>query len=237
LQFPERQVEAELLDQLPPDDRRARAARADLRRIHRVMGTLGILRDAIARLALPAPPRRILELGAGDGSLMLRLARALRWSDVELTLLDRQDLLDAGRRRAFEACGWRVRALPCEVFDWARSAPGPKYDLVVTTLFLHHFEFSPLRVLCAAVAARTDAFVACEPRRGRLAVWGSHLVGFLGANAVTRGDAVKSVAAGFADRELERCWPVAPAAAERRWIVEEYETGLFTHCLTAARAR
>jgi hypothetical protein len=237
LRSPERQVEAELLDQLPPDDGQARAARADLRRIHRVMGTLGILRDAIARLALPAPPRRILELGAGDGSLMLRLARALRWSDVELTLLDRQDLLDAGRRRAFEACGWRVLPLPCDVFDWARSAPGPHYDLVVTTLFLHHFEFNPLRVLCAAVAARTAAFVACEPRRGRLAGWGSHLVGLLGANAVTRGDAVKSVAAGFADRELERCWPVGATAAERRWIVEEYDAGLFTHCLTAAHAR
>lgn len=200
------------------------------------MGSLSILRDGIGRLALPSPPRRILELGAGDGSLMLRLARSLPWRDVELTLLDRHDLLDARTRVAYERLGWTARSESCDVFEWASSAPDPQYDLVVTTLFLHHFQFEQLRLLCAAVAARAPRFLACEPRRSRLAIWGSHLVGLLGSNAVTREDAVTSVIAGFAGRELTECWPEPSAGVCGRWLLQEYDAGLFSHCLTAAHA-
>jgi hypothetical protein len=228
-----RRVEAEVLDELAPDDQRARASRRDLRRIHRAMQTVSILRTAIARLSLRAPPRRILELGAGDGSVMMRLARVLRprWTDVELTLLDRHDLLDTRMQAAYADVGWRVDAESADVFTWARGPVDVCYDLVVTTLFLHHFEFEPLRVLCAAIAARTRAFVACEPRRGRTAALGSRLVGLLGANAVTRGDAVKSVAAGFTGQELRACWPAGGA-----WRIEEFEAGFFSHCLVARHA-
>src|SRR5215469_15410630 len=75
---PVRVVHAEELDSLPPDDPRARRSRVDLQRVHRAMRTLSILAQGIARLGLPVPPRRILELGAGDGTLLARLLRALR---------------------------------------------------------------------------------------------------------------------------------------------------------------
>lgn len=223
----------ELLDELAPGDPRARRARRDLRRVHRAMGTLSILRRAVSHLRLARPPRRILELGGGDGSLLLRLARAMRpqWSDVELTILDRHDLADSETLSGYAAVGWKVRVLPQDVLEWAAMGEATTFDLCTTCLFLHHFESSVLACVMRAIASKGSAFVACEPRRSPLARLGGALVGLLGASAITRGDAIKSVNAGFSNHELTALWPRTEVA----WSCEEYAAFPFTHCFTAVR--
>ena len=106
-----------------------------------------------------------------------------------------------------------------------------RYHLGVATLFLHHLDAAQLHQLLAGLALKTDAFIACEPRRDAFARLGSRLVGLLGANAVTRSDAVKSVAAGFAGSELSAGWPDARAG----WQVDEGFAWPFTHYFAAAR--
>ena len=98
-------------------------------------------------------------------------------------------------------------------------------------LFLHHFEGAQLARLLAAIARRSDLFFACEPRREWVALTGSHLIGAIGANAVTREDAVLSVHAGFRSKELSALWPGSPPA----WQIQEYSAGLFSHCFRAER--
>ncbi len=220
----------ELLDELAPGDPRACRARRDLRRVHRAMGSVSILRRAILGLRIAAPPRRILELGAGDGSLMLRLARVMGpgWHNIGLTILDRHDLVSAETLLGYEALGWKVTVLRGDVLEWAAKRTSPRFDLCITCLFLHHFDFTVLVNLMRAIASNADAFVACEPRRNLFARLGSSLVGLLGANSVTREDAVKSVAAGFTNRELTDHWPQTDA-----WACEEYPAFPFTHCFTA----
>lgn len=232
--MPGRIVKAELLDEMDPDDPQAQRSRMDLRRIHTVMGTPAILRAAIARLGLAVPPRRILELGAGDGTLLLRVARAFahRWPAVELTLLDRQDLLRTETRKGYHSLGWHVCVATMDVLDWTQAPDLTHYDLCVTTLFLHHFSEQQLRAILAAVAARSEAFVACEPRRDAWGWVGSRLVGAIGGNRITRSDAVTSVAAGFAGHELGRAWPDSPDC----WDLRESRVFPFTHCFSA-RAR
>ena len=82
-----RRLVPEILDDLPPDDPRARRSRGDLRRINLLMRQTAIAGDLIERhLAPPADrPARLLEIGAGDGRATLRLARRLvsRFSTVE----------------------------------------------------------------------------------------------------------------------------------------------------------
>jgi hypothetical protein len=177
---------------------------------------------------------RILELGAGDASLLLRLARALpAWRGVALTVLDRHDVISEADRRAYERLGWNLTVECVNVVDWA-SGPGiQRFDLCLANLFLHHFDTELLRTLLSAVAAQTDAFIACEPRRSGFARFASRLVALLGANAITRHDAVVSVDAGFTDHELSALWP----DARDEWRCTEYAAPPFTHCFTAIRRR
>jgi Methyltransferase domain len=224
-----RTVLPELLDHLDPDDPVAQRSRRDLQRIHVVMGTLRTLRGAIGRFRLPYPPRRILELGAGDGTLLLRLARsqASGWPSVELTLLDQHDLVSAQTRAGYEALGWRVTVLKMDVVAWARGSWARHHDLCLTSLFLHHFKGPELTDILDAVAARAVAFVACEPRRDPWSHLGSRLVGLIGGNHVTRSDAVSSVAAGFTEHEISWHWPAGS------WVLDERRVLPFTHLFTA----
>jgi len=176
----------------------------------------------------------VLELGAGDGTLLLGVAAGLAgaWPPVALTLLDRQRVAERATLDRYAALGWSARVEVVDVLDWAAAREdAPRWDLIVANLFIHHFEGRQLAALLAAIAARTDRFLACEPRRARLALGASHLIGALGANAVTREDAVLSVRAGFRDAELTRLWPGAP----EDWTLEEYPAALFSHCLRATR--
>ena len=136
-----RRVEAETLDHLREDDPRAIRSRRDLRRINRIMGNVSIV-DSLLNASLARPPSHIAELGAGDGSLLLRLAkrRARAWPGVTLTLVDRQDLLSAPTRAAFADLGWTVRAAAMDVFAWLEREDHPRYDAIVANLFVHHFE-------------------------------------------------------------------------------------------------
>ncbi len=242
-----RVVLPEALDALAAEDEAAQRSRRDLQRVHRVMRTRATLMRALRALPLigagtaSSAPLRVLELGAGDGSLMLGVARSLhgQWPAVELTLLDRLPLLTAATVAAYALAGWTATAEVGNALDWAARAKAEgssplvtsRWDLIVANLFLHHFEGAELALLLAAVARSSDHFVACEPRRASLAWAGSHLIGALGVNAVTREDAVLSVHAGFRDHEMVALWP-----AKTGWNLSESAAGLFSHCFVASRA-
>ena len=228
-----RRVEPEALDRLPETDPRAIRSRRDLRRINRVMATLSILCRGIEVATRGRPPRRIVELGAGDGTLLLRLARrrAPKWPRVEATVVDWQNLVTPETRRGFAALGWTLRVVASDVFEWLDGSDPVAHDLLLANLFLHHFEGEALARILSGIARRSAAVVACEPRRAPMALFGSHLVGLLGCNAVSRNDAVLSVQAGFRDAELTAMWP-----EKRSWRVDEYPAGLFSHCFLATRS-
>ena len=237
-----RQVAREILDDLAEDDPDAIRSRRDLSRVNRALGTRGLLLQALRDMTASrrtSVPLRVLELGAGDGSLMLGVAQALapHWPKVDLTLLDAQAVVRRETLARYAQLGWTAVAEVSDVFDWAAGTNDPRlmnrkpvrWDLIVSNLFLHHFEDEHLAGLFGAIADRGDRFFASEPRRARLSLAGSHLVGLLGTNWVTRQDAVSSVRAGFRGRELSALWP----DVGQRWHVREYPAGLFSHCFRA----
>ena len=238
-----RVVAQETLDHLAPADPAATRSRRDLMRVHRAMGTRSIVsrgwRDLVSS-ARARRPLRILEIGAGDGRLSLGIARDLapHWLAAQLTLLDRQHIVSPATLAGFAELGWTARVEVVDVLSWAAppevEAPGAavaRWDLITATLFLHHFEGGELDRLLAAVALRSDRFFACEPKRSWLPLAGSHLVGAIGANAVTREDAVLSVHAGFRGDEISAAW----ARTGDAWQTREFDAGLFSHCFSARR--
>lgn len=237
-------VTVEMLDGLPADDPDAIRSRLDLQRVHRAMGTRTILLRGLKAMTVNHPKTqslRILEIGAGDGSLMLGVAEKLTpsWSRVELTLMDRQALIDPTTVTRYRDLGWTVKEAVGDVLDWAAGSadlPGKAavapWDLIVANLFLHHFEGTQLALILGAIARKSRRFFACEPRRDWLALAASHMVGVIGANHVTREDAVISVHAGFNGDELTALWPHHGGP----WRAQEYSAGLFSHCFRAERA-
>jgi SAM-dependent methyltransferase len=223
-----RLVQPEMLDGLREADPRALAARRDLVRVNTLMFQQAIMARLLADHA--GAPRRMLEIGAGDGAFMLGVARRLapRWPAVELTLLDRAELVTAERRASFGKLGWRIETVTADIFDWLRIAEGARFDAIAANLFLHHFTDADLARLFSALRQLAPVFIAAEPRRSGFALAASRMLWAIGANAVTRHDAPASVRAGFKDSELSALWPGGPSS-----VVAERKAGLFTHVFVA----
>ena len=223
-----RVVEPELLDELPPDDPRAVRSRRDLRHLNWLMRHADMLHAAVSQL--PNAPKHIAELGAGEGLLLLSLARRIhkRWPAVRVTLVDRQKTVSDETLARFYEYGWHAEVVTADVFDWLNSAN--RVDLTFANLFLHHFSDEKLMQMFWLIAARTDVFIACETRRTLPSKIITQLLWVIGCNSVTRNDAVISINAGFTDRELSALWP-----ANHVWQLEERGAVLFTHLFTARR--
>ena len=221
----ERVIEPEWLDELPAEEPRAIHSRADLRRLNWFMNHAGIL---AGELSFIAQPRRVLDLGGGDGAFGLRLLKATGWRRCEFVIVDRNPILSAKVQSGFGALDCSVTSLRCDVLEGLEAVASA--DIIFANLFLHHFEESKLKRLLGDVASRTQIFLACEPRRSSFAMMASHCVALLGCNAVTRHDAVISVRAGFRDEDISRLWPAGAG-----WTLRERAAGLFSHLFVARK--
>jgi hypothetical protein len=223
----QRSVQPEWLDTLPGEDPRAVRSRRDLRIVNRIMGHAGTIRRAL-RQHLGRSRPTIAEMGAGDGTLLLRVLKGHRPCNV--VLVDRQPVVDENTRAQYGARGFELSIEAVDVFDWLEGGEAT-CDAIVANLFLHHFEDGALARLLAGVSRRTALFVACEPLRGRVPHAGSRMLGLLGCNDVTRHDAVVSVVAGFRGRELSDLWPRGDG-----WTLTERPAGFTSHCFVAWRS-
>jgi hypothetical protein len=227
----ERHIERELLDELPSGDPQAMKARRDLRLINRLMWQAQTMRRLLLRHT-PAPrPRSLLDLGCGDGTFLLSVARGLApaWPALEVILLDRANIVASSTRCGFERLGWNVAIAAQDAAEFMAQDRSVGADVVVTNLFLHHFPDQAITEMFAAIGRRSRLFVACEPRRSARALWASRLLWAIGCNSVTRHDAAASVQAGFAGEELTALWPAAD------WRLAEKPAALFSHCFVAER--
>jgi hypothetical protein len=183
-----RTLTPELLDILPADDPAARRARRDLRIFNAVMGNERWLISMVQTLVKPG--ERILEIGAGSGSLSRRLGRKGFCVDaLDRTVPPR----DWPENRRWHQCDLR------DFSGWGH------HPVVIANLFLHHFTADELGGLGARVAAHSRLVLACEPaRRRRFQCLFLLLCVFCGAGGVSRHDGLASIAAGFSGDELAR---------------------------------
>jgi hypothetical protein len=221
-----RTVKPEFLDTLSPGDPRALRSRRDLRRVNAWMRNHTIMAAALKENC-PGVPKKIIELGAGDGNFLLQVARkiSLQWPNVNATLLDRQKTVSAETLAAFSKLNWRAEIVVADVFNW--NAPS---EIVIANLFLHHFEDAHLTELLQKISERAKLFIAMEPHRFRFASLCAHMLCFIGCDKITRHDAEASITAGFVRKEISELWP-----DKQNWRLAERRAGLFSHLFIAQK--
>jgi len=227
-----RSLEAEILDELPADDPLARGSRKDLARLNGWMGNVRIMARALEPNFQKTAPETLIELGAGDGCFLAALSSRMgeSWRGVHAALLDRRSSLARHAHNNLQQNGWKVQTIQSDVFDWVKEPVAKPVEVVMCNLFLHHFSDDNLKILFEGIAARTKLFISLEPKRSRVGLLASRLVGAIGCNRVTRHDAPISVRAGFAGKELSSLWPT-----HEGWILEERPAGWCSHLFLARR--
>jgi hypothetical protein len=220
-----RVVEPEILDQLPATDEAATHSRRDLMRLNGLMGHASLIRKH-----LTPDVTRVVDLGAGDGTLLLNALKSANRSIREVVLVDQQRVLSDDTLKGFESLSINPVIAIADVFDWLAQQSTAAHTAIVANLFLHHFQREQLQRLLDLASRTCDLFIACEPRRGAWPQLAASLVRLIGCNHVTRHDAVVSVRAGFRDRELTALWPDAS-----NWKIDERAAVLFSHLFVARR--
>ncbi len=228
----DRSVKPELLDTLPPSDPRAVRSRRDLLRVNAWMGNAAIMTGALRSACPGISDRRLVDLGAGDGRFLGRVAQHLApgWQGTSALLLDRWTAVSPETLRALAALGWHATTVQADGLAWLRQTATPSCDVMLANLFLHHFAEAQLAALVRAAAGLTRTFIAVEPRRSVLGLFFSRLLRLIGCSSVTRHDAQVSVRGGFTGRELSRLWPDGNG-----WSLAERPAGWFSHLFIAQR--
>jgi hypothetical protein len=227
-------VEPEILDSLPPDHPDAVRSRRDLRRLNAWMRNRAHVFDAIT--GLRNPPKTIAEIGAGDGTFLLAIAKHMRAkgappsAGLTFYLLDREPVVSQETLASFRGLGFGAEVIRADLQEWLADPHPAQVDLIIANLFLHHFVDRDLRHVFDRISGITPAFVACEPRRWLPSVAATHLLWAIGCNHVTRHDAVVSVLAGFRDREISSLWPNNLGIS-----IMEFPAGYASHLFVAER--
>src|SRR5262245_23124512 len=73
----DRHIEPEWLDELPADDPGALGSRQDLQRLNSLMGHVRSMARLLRRSGAVGAMSTLVELGAGDGTFLLRVARRI----------------------------------------------------------------------------------------------------------------------------------------------------------------
>ena len=224
-----RLVQPELLDSLDPSKPEAKSSRKDLRFLNHTMGHLRMAQQAFCQLG---PLNHIIEVGAGDATMMLavvsRLPAASRPKAV--TFVDTLATVEEPTRQSFLDLGVQATFVTSDVFDFFGSEASSRADLIFANLFLHHFDDESLKRLFTLSRNFTSRWLAFEPRRSRTNLGFTKLLWLLGCHPVTQHDARKSVQAGFSGHELSQLWGEGSG-----WALSEKRVGLFSHFFLAIK--
>jgi SAM-dependent methyltransferase len=218
-----RRREPELMDQPGLDEDRHIAALRGLERINRWSGSAAILWPAIRMQAFLARPSvlRVLDVASGAGDVAIRL---WQWARAAQLLLD---VAGCDCSRTALAHARRVASAQqadVHFFEWdALTGSLPEgYDVVASSLFLHHLDEEAAVGLLRRMAAAARRLVLVNDLRRTTAGLLLAYVGtrMLSASPVVHRDGPLSVAAAFTPNELRALAKqagLAGAVVTRRW--------------------
>lgn len=196
-----RVVEPEIIDQLPADHPDVIRSRIDLKVINFLMGNERWIARQIARFE-GSRRKGVLEIGAGEGTLLARLAK--KYPDIPLIACD----LAPRPAGLPDRIAWDQR----DVFESLASATG---GILAANLFLHHFENEDLPHF-RPYMAKFDVICINEPYRTPQTIMDAKfMLPFVGT--ATKHDMIVSIKAGFLPGEL----PERLGLDSSKWKVRE----------------
>jgi len=193
-----------------------------LSRVHRISRCGARFRDFLTRtLPESTEPVRVLDLACGGGDLSLDIARWARRTGTPVAVtgvdLSARALGFAGERA--EAEGLSIEWVEADVLTDLPTGP---FDLIVSSLFLHHLAEEEVVALLRTAAERTKHLVVEDLRRSPLGfalAWAglrllsrahvTHVDGPRSVRAAWRREEFHQLAAraGLEGARIRRAWP------------------------------
>ena len=218
-----RDLRPELIDQADLDARRHGQALEGLARINFFSGSAGILWPPIRALVQREPQRtwRLLDVATGAGDLPIALWRKAQRAGIRLEVegCDKSDRAIEHASRRAELAKVPARFFECD----ALGGELPEgYDIVVSSLFLHHLdEPQAIELLRRMAAAAGRLMLVNDLERSRA----GFALAYVGVRLLTRCDVVhadgpQSVAGAFRLDEVRsmcRAAGLDRTTLSRRW--------------------
>jgi 2-polyprenyl-3-methyl-5-hydroxy-6-metoxy-1,4-benzoquinol methylase len=216
-----RRRQAEIMDQPGLSRERHRRALRGLERINFWSRSAGILWRPLAAMAQEAGPVRVLDLATGAGDVPIRLWRAARRAGLPVSV---EGCDVSAEAVAYAECRATEAGAGVRFFTWdalAGSLPGG-YDVLVSSLFLHHLEDDQAVDLLRRMAWAAGRMVLINDLVRSQSSWLLAFAGtrLLSTSDVVHSDGLRSVEGAFTVEEargLAVRAGLAGALVERRW--------------------
>ena len=216
-------LEPEDIDDPALDKEKLFGALHGLTRINFLSASAGSVWKPMARLArdLKLNRLRILDVATGGGDIPLALWRKGQAAGLQLEILG-VDISERALEFAAGKCATCGSDVRFEQRDILQNGLPDGFDVIVSSLFLHHLSDSDAGQLLTSAAAATRHLVLINDlRRGRYGLTLAYFAGHvLSSSPVVRVDAVRSVRAAFTMQEVREMAEVAGmqgATVQRRW--------------------
>jgi len=205
LSLRQRKFEPEIMDDPALDAQRHFAALQGLERINRWSGSLDILWPSLSALARKEPNRtlRVLDIATGAGDMPIGLSLRARKARMQIQVdgCDRSARTVAYAHERAEQAGVACQFFPLDVLR--DDLPGD-YDVILSSLFLHHLENEQAAVLLESMARCAGKLVLISDllrtRSGLLLAYCATRL--LTSSEVVRADGPQSVRAAFTLAEV-----------------------------------
>lgn len=203
----QRSNELELMDDLTLSGEELRRNLAELEVINNWLGGHKVVLDALDKLVAKYKPQRlrIADIGCGGGDTLKSIARWARSRSVEVELVgvDANDfMVQYARRHCSELPEVQVQQHDVFSEDFARQ----QYDVVVCSLFCHHFTDMQLVQLFRQLHNQASiAVIINDLHRHWLAYYSiKYITAAFSRSRLVKNDAPLSVWRAFRRQELER---------------------------------
>ncbi len=178
-----------------------------LDRINKWLGGNRITLSGLDELWAKIPKERtikIIDLGCGSGDMLRHIARKARRESrkVDLIGIDANEFVIQVAKdlsKDYQEISFRQMMIPSEKFK------NMSYDIVLSTLFLHHFKDQEIISLLASIKKKAKfGIVINDLHRNKLAYFLFYIISRFVPNVMVQKDGLTSILRAFKKRDLKK---------------------------------